>query len=188
MYLGARGINSRLLINEIPVGTDALGPDNVLYFGTGPMEGLPVGNGRMSVACKSPRSTVAEGSFGGHFGPELRRAGIDYLAIRGQSKAPVYLFHHNGEVDFKCPAPVGSKTDETDAVPAPELADPNVQLRYIGPRPKAIVHQRIRNQQQRQRAGCGSDGSKQLALAMRGHRNIQVADYDSLTLPAARAF
>ena len=67
-YIGCRGIHSRLLFNEVPPGADPFGPDNVLYIGTGPLEGTPIGMGRLSVACKSPRGTVAEGSCGGFFG------------------------------------------------------------------------------------------------------------------------
>ena len=54
-YLGCRGVNARLLFDHVPAGTDPLGPDNVLFFGTGPLDGLPVGMGRISIACKSPR-------------------------------------------------------------------------------------------------------------------------------------
>ena len=42
-YLGARGVTGRLLYDEVQRGTDPYGPENVLYIGTGPMDGLPVG-------------------------------------------------------------------------------------------------------------------------------------------------
>ena len=42
-YIGTRGITSRLLFNEVTKGTDPYGPENILYIGTGPMDGLPVG-------------------------------------------------------------------------------------------------------------------------------------------------
>jgi len=29
---------------------------------------------------------------GGHFGPALKRAGYDYVMIRGKSQQPVYLY------------------------------------------------------------------------------------------------
>jgi aldehyde:ferredoxin oxidoreductase len=100
-YLGARGVNGRLMYDEVKKGTDPFGPDNVLYIGTGPMDGLPIGMGRLSIACKSPRGSVAEGSSGGFFGPELRRAGYDYIAIHGASDVPVYLYIEDEKVEIR---------------------------------------------------------------------------------------
>lgn len=184
-HLGCRGINARLLFDHVPAGTDPLGPDNVLFFGTGPLDGLPVGMGRISIACKSPRGTVAEGSGGGFFGPELRRAGVDYLAIRGQADQPVYLSIQNEDVEIRDARHLwGLKTDETDAALRRELADPDVQLRYIGPAAENGVHAspifgNLNNSGGR--AGCGQVmGSKKLkAIAVRGTSGIRVADYET---------
>lgn len=182
-YLGGRGITTRLLFEEVPPGTDPLGPENTLYFGTGPMDGLPVGNGRMSVACKSPRGTLAEGSFGGFFGPELRRAGVDYLAVEGQAERPVYLFIHDDQVEIRDAGHLwGLNTDETDAALRRELVDPAIQLRYIGPAGENLVHSSVilgNLNNSGGRAGCGEVmGSKRLkALAVRGTQGIRVADY-----------
>jgi aldehyde:ferredoxin oxidoreductase len=182
-YLGGRGITTRLLFEEVPPGTDPLGPENTLYFGTGPMDGLPVGNGRMSVACKSPRGTLAEGSFGGFFGPELRRAGVDYLAVEGQAERPVYLFIHDDKVEIRDAGHLwGLNTDETDAALRRELVDPAIQLRYIGPAGENLVHSSVilgNLNNSGGRAGCGEVmGSKRLkALAVRGTQGIRVADY-----------
>jgi aldehyde:ferredoxin oxidoreductase len=183
-YLGCRGVNARLLWDEVPAGTDPYGPDNVLYFGAGPMDALPVGMGRISIACKSPRGTVAEGGGGGFFGPELRRAGIDYLAIRGQADHPVYLWVHDGQAELEDARHLwGLKTDETDAALRQELSDPDVQFRYIGPAAENRVHAspifgNLNNSGGR--AGCGQVmGSKNLkAIAVRGTHGIRVADYD----------
>ncbi len=192
-FLGGRGITTRLVFEEIPVNADPFGPENTLFFGTGPMDGLPVGNGRMSVACKSPRGTMAEGSFGGFFGPELRRAGVDYLAVEGQADHPVYLFIHDGEVEIR-PADHlwGLNTDETDAALRRELVDPDVQLRYIGPAGENRVHASVimgNLHNSGGRAGCGAVmGSKRLkALAVRGTGGIQVADYEAF-LDAYRSY
>lgn len=185
MYLGCRGINARMLFDEVPAGTDPLGPDNVLFFGTGPMDGLPVGMGRISIACKSPRGTVAEGSGGGFFGPEMRRAGVDYIAIRGQADRPVYLHIEDGRAELRDARHLwGLKTNETDAALRQELSDPDVQLRYIGPAAENLVHAspifgNLNNSGGR--AGCGQVmGSKGLkAIAVRGTHGIRLADYDA---------
>ena len=192
-YLGCRGINARLLFDEVPAGTDAFGPDNVLLFGTGPLDGLPTGMGRISIACKSPRGTVAEGSCGGFFGPELRRAGIDYLAIRGQADQPVYLCINDGRVEIRDARHLwGLTTGDTDAALRRELADPDVQFRYIGPAAENLVHAspifgNLHNSGGR--AGCGQVmGSKNLkAIAVRGTQGIRVADYEAF-LQAYKVF
>jgi len=184
-FLGARGVNARLLFDEVQPGIDALGPENVLFFGTGPMDGLPVGNGRMSVACKSPRGTLAEGSFGGFFGPEMRRAGVDYLAVQGVAEHPVYLFIQDGQVEIRDASHLwGLNTDETDAALRRELRDPDVQLRYIGPAGENLVHASVimgNLHNSGGRAGCGEVmGSKRLkAIAVRGTQGIRVADYEA---------
>ena len=183
-YLGCRGINARLLFNEVKAGADPLGPDNILYFGTGPLDGLPVGMGRMSVACKSPRGTVAEGSFGGFFGPELRRAGIDYVAIRGQADHPVYLYIEDDRIEIRDASHLwGLLTHETDAALHRELRDPDIQLSYIGPAGENLVHGSpifTNLNDCGGRAGCGEVmGSKKLkAIAVRGHQGIRPADYE----------
>lgn len=184
-YIGCHGMNARLLFDEVKADTDPFGPDNGLYFGTGPLDGLPVGMGRMSVACKSPRGTVAEGSFGGFFGPELRRAGIDYVAIRGKADHPVYLYIEDETVEIRDARHLwGLMTDETDAALRRELKDPNAQLRYIGPAAENLVHASPifgNLNQSGGRAGCGEVmGSKKLkAIAVRGHYGIHPQDYEA---------
>ena len=184
-YLGARGMNARLLFDRVSAGTDPYGPDNTLIFGTGPMDGLPVGNGRMSVACKSPRGSIAEGSFGGFFGPELRRAGVDYLAIHGQSEYPVYLVIKDGEIELRDARHLwGLKTQETDSTLRRELSDPDMQLRYIGPAAENLVHSSVimgNLNNSGGRAGCGEvmGGKRLKAIAVRGTQGIRVANYDT---------
>ena len=184
-YLGCRGMNGRLLFSEVDEKTDPLGPDSTLYFGTGPLDGLPIGMGRVSVACKSPRRTVAEGSFGGFFGPELRRAGIDYVAIRGQAEHPVYLYIEDGKAELRDGAHLwGLLTHETDAALRQELRDPGIQLCYVGPAGENLVHASpiISNTNDSGgRTGCGEVmGSKRLkAIAVRGHQGIRPDDYDA---------
>lgn len=184
-YLGCKGVTVRLVYDEVPVGAEPLGPDNVLVIGTGPMDGMPVGMGRTSIACKSPRGCLAEGSAGGFFGPELRRSGIDYLLIKGKSDHPVYLFIDGDHVEIRDAGHFwGLTTDETDAALRKELKDPNFQMRYIGPAAENLVHAAPifgNLNQAGGRAGCGEVmGSKKLkAIAVRGHQGIAPHDYNA---------
>jgi len=184
-YLGCRGVNARLLYDEVKKGTDPFGEENTLYIGTGPMDGLPVGMGRLSIACKSPRGTVAEGSAGGFFGPELRRAGYDYVAISGKSENPVYLSIEDDKVEIRDAGHLwGLTTYETDAALRRDIPDPDTQLRYIGPAAENLVHASVIMGNLNScggRAGCGEVmGSKKLkAIAVRGSGGIKPHDYDA---------
>ncbi|MEM3488689.1 MAG: aldehyde ferredoxin oxidoreductase N-terminal domain-containing protein, partial [Nitrososphaerota archaeon] len=80
-YVGCRGINARILFGEVEPGIDSFGPENKLIFGTGPLEGTPIGMGRVSITTRSDRGCVAEGGFGGFWGPELKYAGYDHVVV-----------------------------------------------------------------------------------------------------------
>lgn len=183
-YLGTRGFTSRMLYNEVKAGTDPYGPDNVLYIGTGPLDGLPVGMSRLSIATKSPRGVIGEGSSGGMFGPELRRAGYDYIAVRGIAESPVYLFIEDDHVEIRDAGHLwGKTTRETDAALRAELRDPDFQFRYIGPAAENLVHAAMvfgNLNSAGGRAGGGEVmGAKRLkAIVVRGHGGIKPYDYD----------
>ena len=72
-YAGGRGFNSRVLYDEVGVGTDPLGPDNKLIFGVGPCNGTLVpGSSRFTVTAKSPLSGfIGDSNSGGSFGSRL---------------------------------------------------------------------------------------------------------------------
>ena len=64
-YMGCRGINSIILYNEVGPNVHPFSSDNKLIFGTGPLEGIPVGMGRVSVQTKHPNRFIGEGGAGG---------------------------------------------------------------------------------------------------------------------------
>ena len=79
-YIGGRGINVRLLFDEAKPGIDALSPENPLIFGTGLLSGTKAPcPARFNITAKSPLTgIVGDANAGGHFGPSLKRAGIDH--------------------------------------------------------------------------------------------------------------
>lgn len=91
-FLGGKGLGAHYLSTELPVGADALGPDNVLIFMTGPVSGIFPGTCRHAVVTKSP----ATGGFldtyaGGFFAWELRKAGLLGITIKGVAPKLSYL-------------------------------------------------------------------------------------------------
>ncbi len=93
-YLGARGVNAKLLWDHIKeANIDPLSPENPLIFGTGTLTGTSAPcNGRTTITCKSPLTNLyLKTNMGGDWGPELKFAGYDHIIITGVSEKPVYI-------------------------------------------------------------------------------------------------
>jgi len=104
-YLGGYGLGAYYIYRNIEVGTDPLGPGNILGFTPGMLtgSGAPF-SGRYQVCGKSPltgkgvRSNGGQSNggwgnanSGGTFGPAIKRAGFDAVFFKGRSERPVYL-------------------------------------------------------------------------------------------------
>ncbi|MBC7344648.1 MAG: aldehyde:ferredoxin oxidoreductase, partial [Clostridia bacterium] len=102
-YLGGLGVNSCLLYRWVPAGCDPLGPENILFFGAGPLVGTALPTAcRTEATAKSPLSgRFGTTSAGAEFGARLKMTGFSYLAIRGESPEPVYLLLSPGRVELK---------------------------------------------------------------------------------------
>jgi aldehyde:ferredoxin oxidoreductase len=102
-YLGGKGAGLKLLIDNGLISQDPFSPENPLIFMTGPFTGSRVQTSARSVlVTKSPLTgTCLDSHGGGHWGPQLRRAGVDYIFITGKSAKPVYLSITPGNVTFE---------------------------------------------------------------------------------------
>jgi aldehyde:ferredoxin oxidoreductase len=93
LFLGGRGLGAKLLFDLVGPSIKPFDSENCLIITTGPFSGRPWPTAsRTHVTFKSP-ATEAYGyaNSGGHFGPELARAGFSALVITGKADAPVYL-------------------------------------------------------------------------------------------------
>jgi aldehyde:ferredoxin oxidoreductase len=182
-FLGGRGINIRLLYENIAPGADPLGPDNVFVIGVGPLGGTSIGTGRTEFTAKSPETGLLGGSnFGGYFAGELKYAGYDNVVITGKADKPVYLWICDDEVEIRDASAVWGK----DAYEAPELireevGNPDAKIACIGPAGENLV--RFATIQHELGHGAGRTGmgavmgSKNLkAIAVRGTKGIKLAD------------
>ncbi len=116
-FLGGYGLGAKLLYDRMPPGADALGPDALLGFFTGPLTGTPAIEGnRFTVVCKSPLTdTWGDANCGGTFGPQLKFAGYDAILFRGIADRPVYLFIDEGLPQLRDAGPLwGKDTNETE--------------------------------------------------------------------------
>ncbi len=182
--VGGRGLVAYLLLRDLPAGADPLGPDNLLIFAPGVMQGtnLP-GSGRHGVGGKSPLTGgLGSSEAGGWWGHEFKRTGFDALVVHGRAAAPVYLWIRDGEVAIR-PANYlwGRDTAYVERTIRDELGDAKIRVAQCGVagengvRYAAVMHDVNRAAG---RNGLGAVmGSKRLkAVAVRGTRNVPVAD------------
>jgi aldehyde:ferredoxin oxidoreductase len=101
-FVGGRGFTAKIEYDELKPGIDPLGPENVLIFAPGPLTGTgAIGGNRMTVGGKSPLTgLLGDSSVGGKFAIDLKKAGYDYIIIRGKAKAPVVLVIDDDSVQF----------------------------------------------------------------------------------------
>ena len=191
MFLGARGIMTKLLWDRMKPGTAPFSPDNLIMFFTGPLTGLLTGN-RTIVRFKSPLTATSTGlnlmghsSTGGNWGSELKYAGFDGIVVKGRAEEPVYIYVKDGEAEIRKATHLwGHSVFETEEKLKEEI-DPFVRVLQIGPAGENLVRYSCINQEYFYSASrCGGGavmGSKNLkAIAVRGTLDIPVNDIEQL--------
>lgn len=100
--IGGSGIAARLFLERGNAGVEPFSERNNLFIMTGPLTGTTFpGSGRFIAASRSPLTGLwGESSCGGDFGPELKAAGYDGIAITGASQKPTYLFIEDDKVQL----------------------------------------------------------------------------------------
>lgn len=183
-YIGGNGFGAKLLFDMVPAGVDPLGPDNVLIFTVGPLQGtgLPAVSSRSAIITKSPLTGFfIDSYFGGQFGAELKYAGYDALVISGKSPNPVYIWVDDDKVELRDASHLwGLKTFETQIKLKREIGDENIAVAVIGPsgENQSLISCTISGVRAAGRGGTGAVlGSKNLkAIALRGSHDVKVTD------------
>lgn len=135
-FIGGRGLNSKILYDEIKPGIDPLGPENKIVIGAGPCNGTIVpGSCRFTISSKSPMTgLLGDSNSGGFFGAYLKYAGCDAVIIEGRSQEPVYLLISDGHAEIRDATQVwGMTTREATRAIQRELCDPDLYVVSIGP-------------------------------------------------------
>jgi aldehyde:ferredoxin oxidoreductase len=105
-FLGGIGLGAALLYREMPPKADPLGPDNILGFMAGLLNGTgSLFTGRWMAVGKSPLTgTWGDSNCGGTLAFAIKQCGYDGILIRGISKQPVYLFidNHGPQLQDAC--------------------------------------------------------------------------------------
>ncbi len=183
-YLGERGLASKYLAQSMDPKADAMSPENVLIFATGPLTGTMAStSGRYAVVTKGPLTdAIACSNSGGKFGAELKFAGYDLLIVEGRAAEPVYLHIVNDDVEI-LPADElwGSSVWQTEEWIKARHQNPLLKIASIGVAgERGVRYACVINDLHRAagRSGVGAVmGSKNLkAVAVHGSVGVRVKD------------
>ncbi len=180
LYLGGKGVATRLLYDNTPAGLDPYSEEMVLIFSTGPVTGTaaPQSN-RFVVTTKSPLTgAIANSTCGGNFATRLKKAGVDLVMFRGKSPKPVYLEITEEGASLKDATHLWGKGAEATQAAFPKAFGKAV----IGPAGENLVRYACVVSEERVagRTGCGAVmGSKNLkAVVAAGKKRVPVSDQD----------
>jgi len=183
-FIGGRGLNSKILYDEVKLGIDPLGSENKLIFGTGPLTGTLIPcSGRWTVTAKSPvTDAFGDGNAGGHWGAELKWAGYDVIVLENQAERPSYLWIDDDHVELRDATHVwGFDVWETNEIIKEDIGDTEIKVASIGPAGENLVNAACVLSDYTRAAGkCGIGavmGSKNLkAVAIRGTKGVTIAN------------
>lgn len=182
-FVGGRGLGARYLYELSDPTVDPFDPRNHLIFATGPLTGTNASCGaRYMVVTKGALTgCITTSNSGGHFGPELKFAGFDFVVVSGRAKSPVYLFVSDGRAWIHDASEIwGQGVWRTEDLIREELGLPGAKVASIGPAGENLVRFAcIINDKHRAagRSGVGAVmGSKNLkAIAVRGTGAVPLA-------------
>jgi len=184
-YLGGTGYAARVLYDEIPKGINPLSPQNKIIFATGPLTSYRIpGGGSIEVCFKSPLTMAwGEARCGGNFGPDLKKAGYDFMIIEGKASKPVYLFINDDKIEFKDASHLlGNVVSEKIKFIREELDDRKISVICIGVAGENLVKIATVMFEGRAAGRCGAGavmGSKNLiAIAVKGSGKIKHKNLD----------
>ncbi len=186
LWLGGAGLGAWLTYRHVPAGADPLGPDNVVVFTPGLVNGVPlITPGKCTFTAKSPLTgTIGDATMGGRIGAMTRHAGYHAIVIRGRSVKPVTVVVDDDQVTMRPSSDLwGLDTRETSEELRKELGQ-DFSVATIGVGGENMVKYACVDCDDRQsgRSGMGAVlGSKLVkAIAVRGTKRLPVAHEEEL--------
>jgi aldehyde:ferredoxin oxidoreductase len=181
-YLGGVGYAVRYLYDEMKGNIDPLGPENILIFATSPltMNNIP-GGGSVELCYKSPLTGGwGESRCGGDFGPMMRKAGYDFIIIKGRADRPVYLEINTEGVTINNAEDLKGKTVSEKIALLKEKLNDDYEIMCIGPGGENLVKYAtvMSGNRAAGRTGAGAvmGARNLLAVAVSGNKQIDVYD------------
>lgn len=188
-YLGGVGYAAKILFEELDKGIDPLSPDNKIIFATGPLTSYKVpGGGSIEVCFKSPLTKAwGEARCGGNFGPDMKKAGYDFLIIEDRATEPIYLLIDDDRIEFKDASHLLGKTvSEKTRIIREELEDNDISVMCIGIAGENLVNIATVMFEGRAAGRCGAGavmGSKNLiAITIKGSCKVEPENPDDYNI------
>lgn len=189
IYLGGRGLATRIYWEEVTPEVKAFDPENLLIM----VVGMAVGTGlkaatRMSIAGKSPltypKDGFCYGNLGGFFPSVFRKTGIDGLVIKGQAESPLYLFLHERKIHLMDASDIWGKNAYETIEILKKRHGPGTEVMTIGRGGENLVHFAtiVASHESAATGGFGAVmGSKRLkAIVAKGTSRLPVSNKESL--------
>jgi aldehyde:ferredoxin oxidoreductase len=192
--IGGKGLFGKILFDRLKPKIDPLKSENILIIGTGPLTGTLAPSNRSVVITKSPlTNTFLDSYFGGVFGQELKFAGYDGIVVEGKAEKLSYIWVDDDYVELRDARHLQNlETGITSVRIKNELGDNTIKVGCIGPAGERLVRFACIDFDIHRQAGRGGAGavmgSKNLkAIAVRGTKNIEVANPEALKETAKKA-
>ncbi len=193
-FLGGRGLGARILFDELKPDTDPLSPENKLIFAVGPLTATrsPT-SGRVSISTKSPLTgTILDCNAGGHWGPELKRAGYDAVIIEGKAETPSIVVIDNTKTEIRPAGGLWGKGVHESTSALSKIDGKEFKVACVGPAGEnevlisSIMLDKTGDGRRGGVAARGGPGavmgSKNLkAVAVRGSGDVKVHDPEALS-------
>jgi aldehyde:ferredoxin oxidoreductase len=168
-FIGGHGLGVKLYWDMVPAEAKATDPENAMICASGPISGFSgFAGSRWKVCAKTTLNTPESFNYcnlGERWGTYLKYAGYDALAVQGKAQKPVYLFIHDGKVEFKDAGHLkGLSTFETADIIKKECGD-GVSVLSIGAAGENLVPFSIVQSE-------GASGSGGMGMVM-GSKNLK---------------
>ncbi len=185
-YMGGRGLAAKILYEENKPGVDALSPENLLIFMSGPYTGtMGSFTAFYNITTKSPLTgAILSAHSGGHWGPMFRKTGYDGIIFMGKAQRPSYLLLTDNGPELKDASDLWGK-DVFETIDVLEKRHEKARAAVIGPAGEKLVrYAAIMNDMHRAagRGGVGAVmGSKNLkAVVVHGTKPVPMGDEEKL--------
>jgi aldehyde:ferredoxin oxidoreductase len=143
-FIGGQALASYILLKELPIETDAYGPDSKVVMMTGPLTGtgLTPGGTKVTAVFPSPltKRTLGRGAASGFWPVYLKAAGYDGIIVEGAARRPTYLFIHDGRAELHDASRVwGKGARTTEDLLREEVGIRDAKVMCIGPAGEHLV-------------------------------------------------
>ncbi|MBS1249633.1 MAG: putative oxidoreductase YdhV [Chloroflexi bacterium] len=186
-FIGGRGWAIKYLYENMDPTADALSPENMLIFATGPLTSTPAPTGnRYMVVTKSPLTgAVSNSNSGGEFPTWMKRTGFDLFIFTGKAPRPVYLWVNEEEIEIRDAEHLWGKDVHTSTDILLEETEPKAKVACIGPAGENLaLMAAIMNDKHRAaaRSGVGAVmGSKNLkGVVVQGKKKPSLFDKEGM--------